>query len=134
MKTAKFRHLIDSILTVQLHEKVIFMTNFDYGTERSVGGASSHWIGTANYLHFQFTDRFALTPRFEYFSDPQGFATGTPQQWKEFTITPEIMITENLITRFEYRRDWSNSTTFLSGATSSGSSQDTATVGVMLSF
>lgn len=133
-ENGNFRHLIDSIITVQLHEKVTFMTNFDYGTERSVGGASSHWIGTANYLRFQFTDRFALTPRFEYFSDPQGFATGTVQKWKEFTITPEIMITENLITRFEYRHDWSNSLFFADGDDATSSSQDTFTLGVMMNF
>ncbi|OFW26665.1 MAG: hypothetical protein A3H27_14135 [Acidobacteria bacterium RIFCSPLOWO2_02_FULL_59_13] len=130
-----FRHLFDTLLTVKLHDKVTFMTNFDYGWNRLTDGQSAHWIGTANYMRFQFSGRFALTPRFEFFNDPQGFTTGTRQQLKEITITPEFLINEHMITRLEYRRDWSNAATFVRGASlDSGSSQDTATIGVMLTF
>ena len=129
------RHLFDSLLTVGLHEKVTFMTNFDYGMDTLTGGEKVHWIGAAGYLRLAPTSWFALTPRFEFYNDPNGFTTGARQQLKEFTLTPEFLITENLITRFEYRRDWSNSPTFSRGTTfDSGSSQDTLGLGVILTF
>ncbi|MBI4443746.1 MAG: outer membrane beta-barrel protein [Acidobacteria bacterium] len=129
-----YRHLWDTLLTIKLHEKVTFMTNFDYGMDRIVGGEHVHWIGTANYLRFQLTDSFALIPRFEFYSDPMGFTTGARQQLKEFTITPEFIINENLVTRFEYRRDWTNAGVFGGDTQEDARSQDTAAVGLILKF
>lgn len=128
------RHLWDSLLIVKLHDKVTFMTNFDYGRDR-VAGSPVHWIGTANYLKLQLTPTFSLTPRFEFFSDPMGFSTGTRQQLKEFTITPEFLFNEHLVTRFEFRRDWSNQPTFTTGeAGKDPQIQNTAAVGMILKF
>ena len=125
------RHLWDTLVTVKLHDKVTFMTNFDYGMDRITGGEHVHWIGTANYLRLQLTNTFALIPRFEFYSDPMGFTTGTIQQLKEFTITPEFQVNEHMVTRFEYRRDWSNADVF---GGDNGFSQDTAAVGLILKF
>ncbi|MBI1955926.1 MAG: porin [Acidobacteria bacterium] len=139
---SEVRHMIDSLLTVKLHDKVTFMTNFDYGMDRAftgfpkIGEKHIHWIGTASYLKFQVTPTFALIPRFEFYSDPMGFTTGTRQQLKEFTITPEFIVSNNLVMRFEYRHDWSNEPTF----TTSGDpkddpkKQDTLGVGLILKF
>jgi hypothetical protein len=130
------RHMFDSILTLKLHDKVTFMANYDYGMDR-VAGTHVHWQGIAGYLKFQATPRFSLTPRFEFFSDPMGasFITGTRQQLKEFTITPEFVISNNLVTRFEYRHDWSNEPTFAIGSsTKDPQVQDTAAVGLILKF
>ena len=128
------RHLWDSLITVKLHDKVTFMTNFDYGMDRIVGGDHVHWIGTANYLKFQLTPSFALIPRFEFYSDPMGFTTGTRQQLKEFTLTPEFLVNENMVMRFEYRRDWSNVGVFGGDTRNDARSQDTAAVGLILKF
>ena len=129
-----YRHLFDTLLTVKLHDKVTFMTNFDYGMDRDAG-SHVHWIGTANYLRFQLTPTFALTPRFEFFSDPGGFRTGVRQQLKEFTITPEFVVSENLVTRFEFRRDWSNEPAFAVGSPGDDPKvQNTAAVGMLLTF
>ena len=129
-----WRHLWDSLITVKLHDKVTFMTNFDYGMDRIVGGQHAHWIGTANYLKFQVTPKFALIPRFEFYNDPMGYTTGVRQQLKEFTITPEFLINENMVTRFEYRRDWSNVGVFGGDTRDDARSQDTAAVGLILKF
>ncbi|MGH9342029.1 MAG: porin [Acidobacteriota bacterium] len=129
-----WRHLWDSLITVKLHDKVTFMTNFDYGMDRIVGGEHVHWIGTANYLKFQLTPSFALIPRFEFFSDPMGFTTGFRQQLKEFTLTPEFLVNENMVMRFEYRRDWSNAGVFGGDTADDTRSQDTAAVGLILKF
>ena len=58
---------------------------------------------------------FALSPRVEWFNDADGFATGTAQKVKEFTLTGEFKMKEGLFARLEYRRDWSNQTFFNRG-------------------
>ena len=48
-------------------------------------------------------------PRFEWYNDPDGFVFGAGEQTiKEFTLTFELKHPRGLITRFEYRRDWSD--------------------------
>jgi hypothetical protein len=54
---------------------------------------------------------------------------------KEFTLTPEFVISENLITRFEYRHDWSNEPTFtVSDPSGDPTKQDTVAAGLILKF
>ena len=128
------RHLFDTLLTLKLNDKVTFMANYDFGMDR-VAGDHVHWQGIATYLRLQPTPMFALTPRFEFYSDPMGFSTGTRQQVKEFTITPEFVISENLITRFEYRHDWSNEPTFtVSDPSDDPKKQDTVAAGLIFKF
>jgi putative OmpL-like beta-barrel porin-2 len=128
------RHLFDSLLTVKLGSMATFMTNYDYGMDRSAG-AHVHWQGIAAYLKLQPTPKFALTPRFEYFDDRMGFMTGTAQILKEFTLTPEFTISNNLVTRFEYRHDWGNRPTFeVSDPSDDPHKQNTIGVGMILKF
>jgi hypothetical protein len=128
------RHLFDSILTLKPNDKITFLVNYDFGMDR-VAGDHVHWQGIAAYLRLQPSAMFALTPRFEFYSDPMGFSTGTRQQVKEFTLTPEFVISENLITRFEYRHDWSNEPTFtVSDPSDDPTKQDTVAAGLILKF
>jgi hypothetical protein len=129
-----FRHMFDSILTVKLGEKATFIANYDYGMD-TIAGAHVHWQGIATYLKFQATPMFSITPRFEYYSDPMGFTTGTDQRIREITITPEFIINENLVTRFEYRHDWSTEPTFsISDPDDDAKKQHTIGAGVILKF
>jgi hypothetical protein len=66
------------------------------------------WQGVAVAAHGQATAKSALTGRFEYFTDPNGFTTGTAQHLYEFTGTYEYKWVEGLLTRIEYRGDFSN--------------------------
>ena len=72
--------------------------------------------------------------RYELFDDPTGFTTGTIQQLKEITATFEKRVAGNLITRLEYRRDYSNQPTFLKGAGTAVKSQDGLTAGLIYVF
>ena len=129
-----FRHMFDSLLTVKLGDKITFLANYDYGMD-TIAGAHVHWQGIATYLKLQATPMFSITPRFEYYSDPMGFTTGTDQRIREFTITPEIIISENLVTRFEYRHDWSSEPTFsISDPGDDAKKQHTIGAGVILKF
>ena len=129
--TTDRRHLFDSIATVTVTKMVSVMANYDYGKD-SVAGVPVSWKGVAGYLKVQATSRFALIPRVEWFTDPDGFMTGTKQTLKEGTITGEISLAKGLLSRIEYRRDVSDASTFAKGDGSSfATSQGSFGVGVL---
>jgi putative OmpL-like beta-barrel porin-2 len=126
------RFLTDTVLTVNATEKVSLMANYDYGKDTVLGTGVS-WQGVALYARVQANSWWALTPRFEWFDDADGFATGSAQKVKEFTITTEQKLGGKLLTRVEYRRDFSDQPFF----TKSGlpkKSQDNITVGLVYIF
>ena len=128
------RHMFDSLLTIKLGDKVTFVANYDYMMDR-ISGSHVHAQGIAAYLKLQATPVFSITPRFEYYADPMGFTTGTAQRIREFTLTPEFIISKNLVTRFEYRHDWSTEPTFsVSGPDDDPKKQHTVGVGLILKF
>jgi Putative beta-barrel porin-2, OmpL-like. bbp2 len=68
----------------------------------------------------------------EYFSDRGGLFSGTTQALKEFTGTYEFKVADGLVSRLEYRKDWSNVPFFLTNKVGVLSPhQDTLTVGLV---
>jgi len=131
------RHLFDTLVTVKLGDKVTFLANYDYGMDRIASGTGGgvHWQGIAAYLRLAPTEKFAFTPRFEYYDDRMGFTTGTAQILKSFTLTPEFAVSDNLVARFEYRHDWGNQGTFeVEDPSDDPGKQDTLGVGMILKF
>jgi Putative beta-barrel porin-2, OmpL-like. bbp2 len=135
-----WRHLFDTTLLLTPSGKFNAYINYDYGQNRNaigdvvdgfVTGDLQHWQGVAVALHFQATSKWAFTPRIEYFSDPEGFSTGTSQDMKEFTITGEYKLLEGLMWRAEYRHDWSNQPTFERGFEGTSNDMDTATIALI---
>jgi hypothetical protein len=76
----------------------------------------------------------AFAARFEYFKDPQGYSTGANQDLKEGTATYEYKWAEGLLTRIEYRRDWSQVLFFHKGNDQLVSAQTTLTMGFVAFF
>src|SRR5215471_20152185 len=107
-----WRHLFDTTVAYNVTPAVSLMANYDYGMDR-VAGARVHWTGIAGYLRYQANKWLALSPRFEWYNDADGFTTGTPQTVKEFTMTSEQKIKGALLTRFEYRHDFSDRPFFI---------------------
>jgi hypothetical protein len=130
-----WRQLLDSNILVSPNAKTGFYLNFDYGTDKNVGGGSQRWVGVAGAARYQFTPFFAMSPRLEWFNDANGWATGTVQKVKEFTLTAEGKINDYSLVRLEYRRDWSDQRYFERGATPSASkNQDTILLGIVAFF
>ncbi|MDE3105180.1 MAG: porin [Acidobacteriota bacterium] len=142
-----FRNLIDTTLLLTPSGKFNMYLNYDYGqnrnavaTENPSGGTTytkgslGHWQGVAVAAHFQASAKSAITPRFEYFVDPQGFSTGTAQKLNEFTITYEYKWVEGLLARIEYRNDHSNVAFFQKNATGTSQNQSTLTLGMVAFF
>jgi len=136
-----YKNLFDTILLLTPNAKFNAYLNYDYGQNRDASEPKgddllNHWQGVAGAVHEQLTGTSALAGRFEYFKDPQGFATGTGvnQDVKEFTGTYEYKWVEGLLTRVEYRRDWSNQLFFHKGDTNFVGAQSTLTIGFVAFF
>jgi hypothetical protein len=128
-----YRHLFDTVLTLAANDKFSFMVNYDYGSDR-VAGDRVHWQGVALYAKAQANDWFSFSPRFEWYDDPDGFTTGIDQTVKDFTFTTEQKINSNLLTRFEYRRDFSDEPFFLRRGERLVKAQSTFTLGLVYAF
>jgi hypothetical protein len=138
-----YRNLIDTTLTLTPSPKFNAYINYDYGQnhipavdigEDETAEQSPHWQGVAVAARGQVTAKSAFTGRFEYFDDNQGYSTGAAQALKEFTATYEYKWLEGLLTRAEYRRDWSDVNYFHKGDTEMVDAQSTLTVGVIAFF
>lgn len=130
-----FRNFNSSVVNITPTDKISSYIQFDYGTEKSQMGGSYDWIAYAAAAKFQLTDKFAITPRFDYYYDKDGFITGVSQKLKEFTITGEYRFIDNFFTRLEYRRDWSNQPVFERGEVAGATkNQDTFVIGLVAYF
>ncbi len=139
-----YRNLFDTTLLLTPNAKFNAYINYDYGQNRdaiTVTGDSvmgdknlNHWQGIAVAARQQVTGTSALAGRFEYFNDPQGFQTGTAQELKEFTATYEYKWAEGLLSRVEYRRDWSDVAFFHKGDTNMVDAQSTVTASFIAFF
>jgi hypothetical protein len=130
-----WRQLSDTVVTYTATSKLSLMANYDYGRGDLPQTATRvvMWTGVAGYIRYAFNDRYALATRYEYFDDRNGFNTGTPQHFNEFTGTFERIVAKHLITRWEYRRDMSNRLTFAKGGTFTDH-QDTLSGGLVYVF
>jgi hypothetical protein len=127
------RHLVDSIATVDVTPKLSLMANYDYGMDRS-NGSRVRWQGIAVYGRVSPTSKFRISPRLEWFDDPQGFMLGKAQTLKEGTLTADLIMNDSMFLRGEYRYDWSDRRVFQRNDRGSLSHQSTLTVGVVYTY
>ena len=128
-----WRHLSDSLATYTVNSNVSLMVNYDYGFDR-FAGARVHWQGIAGYAKFQVNKWYAFSPRFEWYDDHDGFTTGVAQKVKDITLTSEHKINNGLITRLEYRRDFSDKHFFTKGSDLLVKAQTTLAFGLVYAF
>jgi hypothetical protein len=134
--TAGKRNLFDTSVLFTPSSKVNAYVNFDYGRDNRIGSADGHdnWTGIAGAARFQLDPKFALAARLEWFGDQTGFATGVVQNLKEFTITGECKHNNYLLTRLEFRHDWSDNPFYeLGSGAAARTYMDTLTLGVVVS-
>jgi hypothetical protein len=102
-------HIFDSYLTWNATTKLTLVGEGDYVIHRVFSySAPAHVSGGAAYARYQLTPKFALAGRGEYLSDHGGLFSGTTQALKEATLTTEYKFADGLLTRLEWRRDFSN--------------------------
>ena len=126
-------HLLDSYASWSATPKLTLVGEGDYVINRRFEqSAPAHVIGGAAYAHYQLTPKVALTGRAEYMSDRGGLFSGVTQALKETTLTYEYKIADGLISRLEWRRDFSNQPFFLTETPSVlKKEQSTATLGLI---
>jgi hypothetical protein len=119
------RGLLDIVATYKPIAPLTLTLNYDYG-EQDKGVfknlatgelKSAVWQGIAGYAQYDFTDKFSVGLRGEYFIDEQGFRLGfasadpfnpgTPLRvnlW-EMTLTARYKLLDHLFASVEYRHD-----------------------------
>jgi hypothetical protein len=111
------RHFHDSVLTFTPRPWMSAYFEALHSTERWVDGGSASWHGLAGAARFTPFKKWSFSPRADWFDDSTGFNSGVAQQLKEITGTAEFRPSGYLITRAEYRRDWSTRPFFERGPT-----------------
>jgi hypothetical protein len=114
-------HIFDSYVSWQAAPKLTFALEGDYVIEREwqntntalgQSSAPSHVIGSAGYVKYQFSPKFAVAGRAEYMSDRGGLFSGITQALKETTATFDYKLSDGFLMRYEWRRDFSNQPSF----------------------
>lgn len=133
-KRDNWRHIADTVATVFVNDKLTLLGNFVYGADGDNAGNRGKWTGGAAYFKYAFNNRFAFSPRFEVFNDKDGLRTGAAQTVKDITLTQEVKLVNNLLTRFEFRRDFSNQKFFTNSAGATRNNQNTFILGISYFF
>lgn len=106
--TKGWRNLYDSSVVVNPNGNLSYYVNFDYARDKNIGPGAGSWVGLAAAIRRAVGKRTAVAARLEFFDDRNGLATGLAQTVKECTLTGEYKLTGWLLTRAEFRTDWSN--------------------------
>lgn len=129
------RNLYDTVVQYNHDDNTSYSVNFDYGSDKNIGPGSSQWTGVAFAARRAIGKKFAIAPRVEFFNDIDGFTTGTPQKVKEFTLTGEYKMSGWLVSRLEFRDDFSDRGFFDQGNNRPlGKSQARLVLGMMAYF
>jgi hypothetical protein len=132
-------HIFDSYVSWQSTPKLTVAIEGDYVIERlwknaapGESSAPSHTDGSAAYVKYQLSSKFALAGRAEYLSDRGGLFSGLNQALKETTATLDYNVADGFLMRYEWRRDFSNQPSFLTSVQGVLSKQqNTATLGLI---
>lgn len=135
IKAPGVRHFYDTVLNLNPNGKVSGLFNFDYGVDKNPLARDSTFYGLSVAARFLAGDTWAFSPRYDWYNDRDAFMTGKAQKIQEFTLTADMKLKAGLLTRFEYRRDSSNSPYFDRGnELASSKSQNTLLVGFIAFF
>ena len=129
-----WRNIADTVATYLVTDKLTLTGNFVAGSDGDDAGKRGKWTGFSGYLKYAFNSRLAFSPRFEIFDDSDGLRTGTAQTVKGVTLTQEVKLVNNLLTRFEFRRDYSNRKFFTNASGTTLNHQNTFIVGLSYAF
>lgn len=126
-----WRNLFNTLVTYLPTDKLTLMGDFVYGNDRlTLATQRGHWTGFAGYAKYALTERLAIGGRYDIFRDEDGLWTGMQQTLHGYTVTQEVKMPHNLITKFEFRRGVSNQDFFTRSQNRMAKNQNVALVGV----
>jgi hypothetical protein len=129
-----WRHVADTVATIFVNDKFTLLGNFVYGSDGDNTGNRGKWTGFAGYFKYAFNKNLAFSPRFEVLNDKDGLRTGVAQTVKDITLTQEVKLLDNFVTRFEFRRDFSNQRFFTNDDGKALKNQNTFIIGLSYFF
>lgn len=130
--TTGLRNLFDTVVQVNATDKFSYYINGDYGRDKNIGPGASVWAGIAVAARYAIGKKYAIASRLEWFDDRDGLSTGLAQHVEEFTLTGEYKMTSWLMSRLEFRNDWSDKPFFETSKPGSGSkTQPTVLLGLI---
>lgn len=133
-KQDNWRHVADTVATVYVNDKFTLLGNMVFGSDGDNDGKRGAWQGFAGYFKYAFTKNLAFSPRFEVLRDEDGIRTGAAQTVKDITLTQEVKLLDNFVTRFEFRRDFSNQKFFTNDRGVARDNQNTFIIGLSYFF
>ena len=133
-KRDNWRHIADTVASYVVNDKLTLLGNFVAGSDGDDDGKRGTWKGAMASFKYAFNNRFAFSPRFEVLDDSKGLRTGVAQTLKGVTFTQEVKLVNNLLTRFEFRRDLSDKTFFTNADGGALKNQNTFIIGISYSI
>ena len=139
-----YRNLIDTTLLLTPTAKLSAYINYDYLQERNAAYTNGKWVTTDLDTHmqglavaakYQLDGKQAFAGRYEYGVDNVSSDSSVHATLQEFTATYEYKWLEGLLTRLEYRHDWSDQKAFTYGDNAYNTKhQDTLTAAFVAFF
>jgi hypothetical protein len=137
------RNLVDVVFSYTANAKTSLLFNYDYGHDSvavaatptsAVAQSGVAWQGIALGLKYLANDKWAFSPRYEYYNDGDAFTTGLDQHLQEITLTGEYKTPVGLLARFEFRSDFSNKDFFVKDSGATTKTQPTVSVSLIYAF
>ncbi|MCF8724748.1 MULTISPECIES: porin [unclassified Nitrospina] len=132
-----WRNIFDTVIDIGITNQLALQLNADYGSEQNSGpgAGTATWWGVAGIVRYDFNKWFSLNVRSAWFRDQDGFRLGAVNNsLREFTITPEFRVLQNMIIRVEYRHDESNLSVFETQSGTGTRHQDTVAFNTLIHF
>ena len=125
------RNLFDSVVQFNQNDNTSYYWNIDWGRENNLDHGSKTWHGAAFAMRRALGKKFAIAPRIEYFNDRDGLTTGSKNNLKEVTLTGEYKVNNWLVSRLEFRNDFSDHAFFGQSGGRLSKTQPTIALGLM---
>lgn len=103
------RTSFDTVWYLKPMEMLTLAWQINAGGEQNVpgtGASYSHWYGFGLQPTVKFNDTWSLGARYEWFQDLTGVQGFNRLVAQNFTVTPTVNLTENLMFRLDLRHDW----------------------------
>ncbi|MEK6577996.1 MAG: porin [Bdellovibrionota bacterium] len=122
--------------TYTVSPNLALTADFTSGSEANGGLPKTTWSGMVFYSKYTVMPGFYLSPRLEFYNDPDGATTGfgSAQKLRGMTLTAGVDLGEGLETRFEVRQDSATGATFDKADGTKSLTQMTGAVGFLYSF
>jgi hypothetical protein len=130
-----WRNVFNTLVTYTASDRWTFLGDFVYGNDRvTLAPQRGHWTGFAGFAKYAINDRLAVSGRFDVFRDEDALWTGLNQTLHGYTVTQEVKLLNNLISKFEFRRGVSNQPFFTRAQNQFSKDQNVALLGVTWFF